>query len=86
MDREGRVVDRREAGGESGPAGVVTIFVPPPILAEMKAVFDAPVVPHVAQNIRSRDAVGIEAGDEVAHVVREKFAGGVADLALDADC
>lgn len=85
MDREGRVVDGGEADRESGPAGVVTIFVPPPILGEVQAVFDSPMVPHVGQEVGGRDAVGVEAGDEVPHVVRDEFAFGRADLAIDAN-
>lgn len=85
VDGESRVVDRGEAGGESGPAGVVAVLVPPPIFGEVEAVFDPPVVAHVAQEIRGRDAVRVEAGDEVPHVVRNEFAGGGADLAIDAD-
>jgi hypothetical protein len=85
VDGEGRVVDGGEAGGEAGPAGVVTIFVPPPIFAEVQAVFDAPMIPHVRQDVGGRDLVGVEAGDEVPHVVRDELAAGGADLAIDAD-
>jgi hypothetical protein len=85
VDGECRVVDGGEAGGESGPAGVVAVFVPPPVLAEVEAVFDPPVIPHVPQDVRGRDAVGVEAGDEVADVVRNEFAVVGADLAIDAD-
>ena len=85
MDGEGRVVDGGEASGETGPARVVTIFVPPPIFGEVQAVFDSPMIPHVRQDVRGRDLVGVEAGDEVPHVMRDKLAGGGADLAIDAD-
>ncbi len=85
VDREGRVVDGGEAGGEAGPPGVVAVFVPPPIFGEVQTVFDPPVVPHVSQEVRGRDAVGVEAGDEVADVVRHQFAGARSDLAIDAD-
>lgn len=85
MDGEGGVVDGRQAGGESGPAGVVAILVPPPIFGEVQAVFDPPMVPHVGQEVRGRDLVGVEAGNEVADVVRDELAGGGANLAIDAD-
>jgi hypothetical protein len=85
MDGEGRVVDGGEAGGEAGPAGVVAVFVPPPIFGEVQTVFDPPVVPHVPQEVGGGDAVGVEAGDEVADVVRDEFAGARADVAIDAD-
>jgi hypothetical protein len=85
VDGEGRVVEGGEAGGKAGPPGVVAVFVPPPIFAEVQAVFDPPVVPHVPQEVRGRHAVGVEAGDEVADVVRHEFAGARSDLAIDAD-
>jgi len=85
VDGEGRVVDSGEAGGEAGPAGVVAILVPPPIFGEVQAVFDPPVVPHVGQNVCGCDLVGVEAGNEVAHVVRDELAVGGSDLAIDAD-
>lgn len=85
MDGEGRVVDGGEAGGEPRPAGVVAILVPPPIFGEVQAVFDSPMVPHVGQNVGGRDLVGVEAGNEVAHVVRDELAVGGADFAIDAD-
>ena len=61
MDREGGVVDGRQAGGEAGPPGVVAVLVPPPILQEVEAVFQPPVIADVPQEVRSGDAVGIEA-------------------------
>jgi hypothetical protein len=85
VNREGRVVDGGEAGGEAGPAGVVTIFVPPPVFAEVQAVFNPPMIPHIGQDVGGRHPVGVEAGDEVPHVVRDELAGGGADLAIDAD-
>lgn len=85
VDREGRVVEGGEAGGEAGPPGVVAIFVPPPIFGEVQTVFDPPVVSHVPHEVRGGDAVGIKAGDEVADVVRHEFAGARTDLAIDAD-
>ena len=71
-ERPGRRVCRRSSS-------------PPPILGEVQTVFDPPVVPHVPQEVRGRDAVGVEAGDEVADVVRRRFAGARSDLAIDAD-
>lgn len=85
MDGEGRVVDGGEAGGESGPAGVAAILVPPPIFRKVQAVFDSPMVVYVRQDVYGRDLVRIEAGNEVAHVVRDEFASGIADFAIEAD-
>ena len=84
MDREGGVVDRRQAGGEAGPPGVVAILVPPAILQEVEAVFQPPVVADVPQEVRGGDALGIEARHEVPHVVREHFAVGGANFTIDA--
>lgn len=84
MDREGGVVDGRQASGEAGPPGVVAVLVPPPILQEVEAVFQPPVVADVPQEIRGGDAAGIETRDEVSHVVREDFAVGGANLAINA--
>jgi hypothetical protein len=84
MERAALLIAAKQAP-EAGPPGVVAVFVPPPIFGEVQAVFNPPVVPHVPQEVRGRDAVGIEAGDEVADVVRHKFADAGADLAVDAD-
>lgn len=61
MDREGGVVDRRQAGGEAGPPGMVAIFVPPAVLQEVEAVLQPPVIADIAQEVCGGDAVGIEA-------------------------
>lgn len=84
MDREGSVVDGCQAGGEAGSPGVVTVLVPPPILQEVEAVFQPPVVADIPQEVRGGNAVGIQAGDEIPHVVREHFAVGGANLAINA--
>ena len=84
MDREGGVVDGRQAGGESGPPGVVTILVPPSILQEVQAIFHAPMVADIPQEVRGGNAVGIEARHEIPHVVRKDFTVGGADLAINA--
>lgn len=83
MDREGGVVDGRQAGREAGSPGVVAVLVPPPILQEVETVFQPPVVADVPQEIRRGNAIGIEAGDEIPHVVREDFAVGGANLAIN---
>src|SRR5439155_10446836 len=59
MDREGGVVDCRQAGGEAGPPGVVAVLVPPSILQEVKAVFHSPMVADIPQEVRGGNAVGI---------------------------
>ena len=74
MDGEGGVVDGRQAGGEAGPPGMVAVLVPPPILQEVEAVFQPPMIADVPQEVRRGDALGIEARHEVSHLVREHFA------------
>lgn len=85
MDGEGRVVDGGEAGGESGPPGVVAVFVPPAILQEVQAIFHTPMVADVPQQVCSGHAVGIQAGHEIPHIVRQNFAVGGADLPIHAE-
>lgn len=59
MDREGGVVQRRHAGRETRPAGVVTIFVPPAIFEEVQAVFDPPVAADMLEEVGRGDLVRI---------------------------
>ena len=84
MDREGGIVDRGETGGEAGPPGVMAVFVPPAIFQEVQAVFHAPMVADVPQEVRGGNAVGIEARHEIPHIVRQDFATGGANLAIHA--
>jgi hypothetical protein len=83
VDREGGVVDRRQASGETGPPGVVAVLVPPAVLQEMETVFQPPVVADVSQQVRGSDSIGIEARHEVPHVVREQLAAGRANFTVD---
>lgn len=83
VDREGGVVDCSQAGGESGPPGVVAILVPPPILQKVEAVFQPPVIADMPQEVRSGDALGIETRDEISHVVRKDCAVVGANLAVN---
>jgi hypothetical protein len=85
VDREGGVVDRRQAGREAGSPGVVAVFVPPAILQEVEAVFHSPMVADMPQQVRRGDLLGIETGDEIPHVVRQDFAVGGANLAINAE-
>jgi hypothetical protein len=43
----------------------VTIFVPPAVLDEMKAVFHLPVATNVVLEFTRRDRIGLQAGDKV---------------------
>jgi len=86
MNREGGVVDGRQAGREAGPPGVVAVLVPPAILQEVEAVFQPPVIADVPQEVRGSHAVGIEARHEIPHVVRKDSAVGGANLTIHAQC
>jgi hypothetical protein len=86
VDREGGVVDGRQASRETGPPGVVAVLVPPPILQEVETVFQPPVVANVPQEVRSGNAVRIKARDKIPHVARENLAAGSANLAINAQC
>ena len=57
-------------GREARPPRAVAIFVPPPVLQEVQAVFQPPMMADVLQQLCRRDTIGIETGNEVAHVVR----------------
>jgi hypothetical protein len=67
-DGQSGVGQGSERLGQPGPLGVVTIFVPPAVLDEMKAVFHLPVVANVALELFRRDRTGIQAGHEVPAV------------------
>jgi len=62
---------------------VVAVLVPPSILQEVKAVFHSPMVADIPQEVRGGNAVGIEARNEIPHVVRQDFAVGGANLAIN---
>ena len=72
VDRNGRVVDRGQTGGQAGAARVVTIFVPPAVLDEMKAVFHLPVATNVRLKLTRRDRIGIQTRHEVTAVAGKK--------------
>jgi hypothetical protein len=71
MDREGGVIQRRQAGREPGPSRVVTILVPPPILQEVQSIFQSPMLADVLQQFRRLNPIRVEAGNEVTHIVRQ---------------
>ena len=64
----------------------MAIFVPPPILQEVQTVFQSPMMADVLQQFRRRDPIGVEAGDEVTHIVREHGAVGGTNDAIHAQC
>jgi hypothetical protein len=63
---------------------VVAVFIPPPILQEVQAVFQPPMMADVLQQFCRGDTIRIETRNEVAHVVREHFTVGRTNLAIDA--
>lgn len=64
-DGESGVRQRSERLGQPRPLGVVTIFVPPAVFDEMKAVFHLPVATNIVLEFTRRDRIGLQAGDEV---------------------
>ncbi len=74
MNRESGVVDCRHASRETGAPGVVTIFVPPAIFQEVQAIFNAPVLANMPQEIGGGYLLGIEAAHVVARIVQYDFA------------
>jgi hypothetical protein len=84
-DGESGVCQRSERLGQTGPLGVVTIFVPPAVFDEMKAVFHLPVATNVALEFTRRDRIGLQAGDEVPAVTGKKLTAGRANFTINAD-
>jgi len=84
VDREGDRVEAGQDSRETWTPGVVPVLVPPAIFEKVQAILDLPVATDIAQQIVRGDRLGIEAGDEVAHVVRNHFAVWPAQLTIDA--
>jgi len=74
MDRECRIVDRRHAGRETWPTGVVTILVPPAVLQEVQAVFNPPVLANMPQEVGFGHLLRIEAAHIIACILEYDFA------------
>ncbi len=62
---------------------MVAILVPPPILQEVEAIFQPPVIADIPQEVRGGDGLGIETRDEISHVVRKDYAVAGANLAVN---
>lgn len=73
-DGESGVRQRSERLGQAGPLGVVTIFVPPAVFDEMKAVFHLPVATNVVLEFTWRDRIGIQTGHKVPALAGNKRA------------
>lgn len=84
MNREGRVIDCRQAGRETGPAGVVTILVPPAVFEKMQVVFDPPVLTDMLQKILGSDPLRVQTAYVVAGIVQDDFTISSAQLAINA--
>jgi hypothetical protein len=63
---------------------VVTVFIPPPILQEVQSVFEPPMVADILEQLGGGHPAGIEAGNEVTHVVRQHGALAVTHDAIHA--
>jgi hypothetical protein len=84
-DGESGVRQRSERLGQAKTLGVVTIFVPPAVLDEMKAVFHLPVAANVVLQFMRRDRIGIQAGHEVPAFAGKKLALRRTHFAINAD-
>jgi len=73
-DGESGVRKRSERLGQAGPLGIVTIFVPPAVLDEMKAVFHLPVSTNIFLEFTRRDRMGRQTGDKVPAVAGKEYA------------
>ena len=56
---------------QTGPLGVVAVFVPPAILDEVQAIFHLPMTPDVGLKLGGRDRARIEAGNEVPALAKQ---------------
>jgi hypothetical protein len=63
---------------------VVTVFIPPPILQEVQPVFEPPMVANMLEQFGRSHLTGVEAGNEVTHVVRQHDAIAATHDAIDA--
>jgi hypothetical protein len=79
------VGERGKGLGQARPLGVVTIFVPPAVFDEVKAVFDLPVVANVGLKLGRRDRSRVKAGDEITAFVEENLTVGRTHFAIDTD-
>ena len=84
-DGQSGVGQRGERLGQAGPLGVVTIFVPPAVFDEMKAVFHLPVAANVRLEFGRPDQIGIQAGHEVPTFAGKKLAVGRAHFPICTD-
>ena len=81
--------DHRGGGGEFGEPfreartfRPVTVFVPPAVFQEEDAVFDFPVTANGGQKFGGRDVAWIEAGNEVASILKNDGAVVARDVAI----
>jgi hypothetical protein len=79
------VGERGKGLGQARPLGVVTIFVPPAVFDEVKAVFDLPVVANVGLKLGRCDRSRVKAGDEIPAFVEENRTVGRTHFAIDTD-
>ena len=63
----------------------MTIFVPPAVLDEMKAVFHLPVATNVVLEFTRRDRIGLQTGHEVPAFAGKKRTPRAAHFAINTD-
>ena len=84
-DGQGGFGQRSERLGQTGPLGVVTIFVPPAVLDEMKAVFHLPVATNVVLEFTRRGRIRFQTGYEVPAFAGKERALRAAYFAIDSN-
>ena len=80
---QGSAIEDRQTFGQAGAPRRVAVFVPPAVFDEEVVVFDLPMIADVGQQVRGRDAVGIETGHKVTAVVRCHAAIGRDQVSID---
>lgn len=80
----GPAIELSEDFAQAGAAEGMAVFIPPAILEEEQRVLDLPMAPDCGQQLAGGDRTRIEAGDEVAGVVRDEGAIGGDQVAIDA--
>lgn len=74
----------REPFGEAGPAGPVTVFIPPTVFEEEDAVFDLPMATNLRQQFVGANILRVDAGQEISRVGQMHGAVLAHDIAIDA--
>lgn len=80
----GAAIELGEDFAQAWSARGMAVFVPPAIFEKVQRVLDLPMATDIGQQLPSVDGAWVEAGDEVAGVVRNGSAVGGDRVAIDA--